>query len=79
MKAMHLVKPDGRIFRGAEAIAQALATRPLFAWVAWVYYLPGLRQLFDSLYAYVAANRYRFWTKSIPSDCASGACRIHGH
>src|SRR5205807_2308440 len=37
MKAMHLVTPDGRVFRGAEAIVQALATRRLLAWIAPVY------------------------------------------
>jgi predicted DCC family thiol-disulfide oxidoreductase YuxK len=79
MKAMHLVTPDGRVFLGAEAIVQALATRPLFAWAAPVYYLPGLRQLLNGLYAFIAANRYRFWGKSASSgECESGACRIHG-
>ena len=78
MNAMHLVTPDGRVFRGAEAIVQALATRRLFAWIAPVYYLPGLRQLFNTLYAFLAANRYRFWGKTIPSDCDNGVCRIHG-
>ena len=79
MKAMHLVTPDGRVFLGAEAIVQALATRRLFAWVAPVYYLPGLRQLFSGLYAFIAANRYRFWGKTASGDeCESGVCRIHG-
>lgn len=78
MKAMHLITPDGRVFRGAEAIVQALGTRRLFAWVATVYYLPGLRQLFNAMYAFVAANRYRFWGKTAPSECDSGACLIHG-
>ena len=79
MKAMHLVTPDGRVFLGAEAIVQALATRRLFAWVAPVYYLPGLRQLLGGLYAFIAANRYRFWGKTASADeCESGVCGIHG-
>jgi predicted DCC family thiol-disulfide oxidoreductase YuxK len=78
MQAMHLVTPDGRVFRGAEAIVQALATRLLFAWIAPVYYLPGLRQFFNASYAFIAANRYRFWGKTSPSECESGVCGIHG-
>ena len=77
MKAMHLITPDGRIFLGAEAIVQALTTRRLFVWVLWLYYLPGLRQLVNGLYAFIAANRYRFWGKTAPSECNSGACQIH--
>jgi predicted DCC family thiol-disulfide oxidoreductase YuxK len=77
MKAMHLITPNGRVFRGAEAIVQALATRRLFAWVALIYYLPGLRQIMNGLYAFVAANRYRFWGKTVLGECESGSCRLH--
>jgi predicted DCC family thiol-disulfide oxidoreductase YuxK len=76
---MHLVTPDGRVFLGAEAIVQTLGTRPLFAWVAPVYYFPGLRQLSNGLYSFIAANRYRFWGKTAsPSECESDVCRSHG-
>jgi predicted DCC family thiol-disulfide oxidoreductase YuxK len=79
MKAIHLVTPDGRVFRGPEAIVRALATRPIFAWIAPVYYLPGLRQLVNAVYAFVARNRYRFWGKTLgPGECPGGTCEIHG-
>src|SRR5690349_6774688 len=44
MRNMHLVTPDGRVFRGVEAAVRALATRPVGR-LGYVYYLPGLRQL----------------------------------
>jgi predicted DCC family thiol-disulfide oxidoreductase YuxK len=78
MTAMHLIAPDGRVYRGFEAAVQAVATRPIFGRLAYLYYLPGLRQLLDRLYAYIAANRYRFWGKP-PSadDCPDGTCSLH--
>jgi predicted DCC family thiol-disulfide oxidoreductase YuxK len=55
-----LIMADGRVYGGAEAINRALWTvwwaRP---WV-WLYYLPGLRQLEDALYRWVARHRGRF-------------------
>jgi predicted DCC family thiol-disulfide oxidoreductase YuxK len=77
MKAMHLVEPDGRISKGAEAITRAIATRPMFRWVRPLYYLPGFRQVLDWLYAFVASNRYRLWGKSTSQDCESGTCNLH--
>src|SRR5205823_4307030 len=59
MKAMQLITPDGRVYQGAEAAAQGLATHRFFGKLAYLYYVPGLRQLLDWLYARVAANRYR--------------------
>lgn len=48
-----LVLNDGRVFGGAEAIARAVGGPAL------LYYLPGVRQLADSYYSRVAANRCR--------------------
>lgn len=43
------------------AISEALATmQPLFVPARWLYALPGLRQLADWVYQWVADNRYRF-------------------
>ena len=77
MKAMHLIEPDGRISQGAEAIARAIATRPMFRWIRPLYYLPGLHQTLDGLYAFIASNRYRLWGKTTSQDCDSGTCRLH--
>jgi len=48
-----LVLDDGTVFGGAEAIAQAIGGPAL------VYYVPGIRQLADRLYARAAASRCR--------------------
>jgi predicted DCC family thiol-disulfide oxidoreductase YuxK len=72
MRAMQLVTPDGRVFRGAEAVARALATRRFLGAAAYLYYVPGLRRLLDWLYARVAANRYR-----LMGTCEGGTCALH--
>ena len=77
MQAMYLVAPDGRLFRGFEAAARAVATRPLLSILASAYYLPGIRQLCDGLYAWVAANRYRLFGNTALDDCAGGTCTLH--
>ncbi len=75
-KAMHLVDPAGRVFRGAEAAVRAVAARGPFWRVVMVYYLPGLRWLMDRLYALVAANRYRIAGRNDRCEaCSGGACR----
>lgn len=60
MKAIHLILPDGRIFAGAEAVARSIALNPILGWLAWIYYLPGIRQAMNAGYRLVARNRYRF-------------------
>ncbi len=79
MERMHLVAPDGRIFRGFEAAVRAVATRRWIGWMAYIYYLPGLRQFFDWLYAFIAARRYLIMGRTGQTrDCEDGTCRLHG-
>jgi predicted DCC family thiol-disulfide oxidoreductase YuxK len=74
---MALVTPTGHIYRGAEAIAHVLATRP-FGRLAYIYYLPGLRLLCDATYALVAAARYRLRGRIIAEHgCDGGTCALH--
>jgi predicted DCC family thiol-disulfide oxidoreductase YuxK len=75
MQAMHLVTPTGRVFRGFEAIVQALATRRLVGLLAYTYYLPGLRPLCDWFYDRLAANRYRLMGQN--QECTGGTCSLH--
>jgi len=79
MEAMHLVTPDGRVFRGMEAAARAVTTRPLLGLFAWLYYVPGIRQLLDALYRWIAARRYRIAGREIAAHggCDNGACAVH--
>lgn len=73
-EAMHLVLPDGRVVRGAEAVARLLLTRPLLGAPAWLYYVPGLRQVLDAAYAAIARRRYRIAAKA--GLCDDGVCHV---
>jgi predicted DCC family thiol-disulfide oxidoreductase YuxK len=78
MQAMQLVSPDGRVFRGAEGVARALATRRILGRIAYLYYVPGLRQVLNWLYGRVAANRYRIMGKVVATgECDGGTCALH--
>jgi predicted DCC family thiol-disulfide oxidoreductase YuxK len=78
MRQMYLVTPSGRVHGGFEAAVQALATRPLLGLVARAYYLPGLRQLCDTVYKVIAANRYRLMGKAVAAGkCEGGTCALH--
>ena len=72
MEAMHLVQPDGRVYRGMEAAVRAVATRALGA-VALIYYVPGIRHALDAWYRWIAARRYRIAGR----ECADDACAVH--
>jgi predicted DCC family thiol-disulfide oxidoreductase YuxK len=74
MQAMHLVTPDGRIYRGFEAAVQAVATRRWLLPLAYGYYLPGIRWLCDGIYAWIAAHRYRLLGRTA---CPEGTCALH--
>jgi protein-S-isoprenylcysteine O-methyltransferase Ste14/predicted DCC family thiol-disulfide oxidoreductase YuxK len=76
MRQMYLVAPDGRVFGGFEAAVQAVATRPLVGWLAYGYYLPGVRLLLDGVYTLVAANRYRLLGKAAAA-CDGTTCAVH--
>jgi predicted DCC family thiol-disulfide oxidoreductase YuxK len=77
-RRMHLVTPAGRVYGGFEAAVQAVATRPVLGWIAYAYYLPGLRQMLDLVYAVVAANRYRIMGKAVAAGaCEGGTCALH--
>jgi predicted DCC family thiol-disulfide oxidoreductase YuxK len=78
MREMYLITPAGKVYRGFEAAVQALATRPVVGWLAYGYYMPGIRWLLDRLYARVAAHRYRIMGKLVSSgECAEGTCAWH--
>lgn len=51
--AVHLVTPDGRVFRGAEAVFASLGAWPLAVYRR----VPGLARLAERAYRYVADHR----------------------
>jgi predicted DCC family thiol-disulfide oxidoreductase YuxK len=78
MRQMYLVTPDGRVYGGFEAAVQAVATRGVLGWLAYVYYLPGLRLILDLAYVLIAANRYRIMGKAVAEgECEGGTCSLH--
>lgn len=58
-KAITLVLDGGQVFSGAEAIARAVGGP------ARLYFVPGIRQLADLAYAWVARNR-----SNLPGGCS---------
>ena len=78
MRAMQLVKPDGRVYSGFEAVVRTVATRRVLGWIAYGYYVPGIRQLCDWIYSIIARNRYRIAGKAVAAgECADGSCALH--
>ncbi len=60
-QAVWLVHPNGRAVAGAEAVLTALAVRPGFTWLLWLYRtFPWLARLFEHGYALVANHRMVF-------------------
>jgi predicted DCC family thiol-disulfide oxidoreductase YuxK len=52
------VDDRGQMTGGAEAIARALMTGPL-GWLARLYFMPGIRQIANTVYRAIAKRRYR--------------------
>jgi predicted DCC family thiol-disulfide oxidoreductase YuxK len=75
MLRMHVVRPDGRVFAGAEAVARAVTRIPFVGWLGFLYYVPGLRQLTDLGYRLVAKYRYRIAGRR--GACDEGTCSLH--
>ena len=76
MKRLYVVAPDGRFYGGAAAVARLVRTFRLIGWLAYLYYVPGIKQLADVLYALVAKYRYKLFGKT--EQCDGGACHLHG-
>jgi predicted DCC family thiol-disulfide oxidoreductase YuxK len=76
MKKMHVVLRDGRVFAGAEAFARIFLSLRFVGWIAWLYYVPGVRQLADLAYATIAKHRYRLFGRT--GQCDGGTCHLHG-
>ena len=59
--SVQLVEPDGKVYRGAEAVFRSLATASSYRWLLGLYLLLGIfRFLSEKLYRLVAKNRALF-------------------
>lgn len=70
---LQLITTDGTVYSNAEAAVRSLLRRPWFA-AAWLYYLPGLRQIIDATYRWVAVHRFGISGRS--SECKDDVCVI---
>jgi predicted DCC family thiol-disulfide oxidoreductase YuxK len=82
MVELKLVAKDGRIYGGAEAVVRALRLgRPILGRLAMGYYIPGVRQLSNWAYRFVARNRYRLFgvtaAKKGQPACDGDSCAVH--
>ena len=68
---MRLVRPDGSVIVGADAVYQI--ARRLKGWqrLAWLYRVPVLNWIFRWAYGWIARNRYRLAKK-----CEDGVCEV---
>jgi predicted DCC family thiol-disulfide oxidoreductase YuxK len=73
---IHIVGPDGRIWRGADALRVTLLLLPPGRVLGALMYLPGVMRVARPLYDWFARNRYRF-SRYAAADCAGGACAVH--
>ena len=74
MEAMHLVTPEGRVYRGMEAAVRAVVTRPFLGAFAWLYYVPGIRHALDALFRAIAKRRDAIAGR----ESAAGGCDENG-
>jgi predicted DCC family thiol-disulfide oxidoreductase YuxK len=63
--AMHLVLPDGRVYAGADAVAELLRLLPGKRWLAPWFRVPGVMPLARRVYARIAARR-RCLVRGVP-------------
>lgn len=59
LTAMQLVRPDGRVLAGADAVPELLHRIRGLGWIAAVFALPGMRPLARRVYGWIARHRMR--------------------
>ena len=67
---MRLIRTDGTVDVGADAIYQIVRRLPGINLVAWLYCVPGITQIAREVYKWIAANR-----KKLGRTCDTGACK----
>ena len=71
MKAMHLVRRDGRVEVGYQAVMTLLAWTPLSKPLALVRFVPGVSLIGRRVYNWIASTRPR------DGECTDEVCGIH--
>ncbi|HEV2670790.1 MAG TPA: DUF393 domain-containing protein [Gemmatimonadales bacterium] len=55
--AMHLIRPDGRVYPGADALPELLRLFPGKRWLAPLFGIPGVLPIARRIYASIALHR----------------------
>ncbi len=72
MGQLHVVGPDGTIYRGAEAVRELLLRLPALRGLGELMSLPGALTVAEPIYNFIARNRYLFGGNPV---CDDGSCR----
>ena len=77
--AMHIVRPDGRVYAGYPGVRQIIRHLPLLFWMYPLLFLPGLTWLGPKVYGWIASHRYQL-NRYLggPTVCENGTCKVHG-
>jgi predicted DCC family thiol-disulfide oxidoreductase YuxK len=70
MEEMHLVTPEGHVLHGFGCFRWIAWRLPLLIPLAPVMYLPGIPELGQRIYLWIAKNRYHL------TPCSHGACQV---
>lgn len=70
-QGMRLITSDGHTFSGADAVYQIARRLPLTRFIAWVYCIPGIKQIAQLIYAWIAFNRQR-----LGKTCQDSLCKV---
>jgi predicted DCC family thiol-disulfide oxidoreductase YuxK len=73
-RELHLVAPDGALYRGPEAVRETLLRLPRLWALGQLMRLPGVMALARPIYRLVARNRYLLGGRA--AGCDGDACRL---
>ena len=71
-RELHLVSPDGTLYRGAEAVRETLLRLPSLRGLGELMRIPGAMLFARPIYAFVARNRYLLGGRT--ETCDDGTC-----
>lgn len=66
---LRLIRPDGSILIGADAVHGIMQQLRPWSLIAWMYHIPPLYWLANLLYRWIARNRHR-----LAGDCVERRC-----